>query len=250
LRNNTASNNAGFGSGALYTNTTGTGNTALGPAAYGSTQGPLGLNTSGSSNTAIGMQALLSNTTASNNTAVGHSALYTNTTGANNTAIGRNALQSSSTGAQNTAIGLDAGDYVTTGNYNTLLGYNSGSSTTNLTTGDANTLIGAFCHTGAAGSGFANGFGYDIDAAAGYTTLGNAASDIRAAHGVATWATVSDERYKKDIVDSTVGLSFINALLPRTFKYKTLGELPETFRAYKEGSTDRSLKTLTLTTDL
>jgi hypothetical protein len=27
--------------------------------------------------------------------------------------------------------------------------------------------------------------------------------DIRAAHGVATWATVSDERYKKDIVDST-----------------------------------------------
>jgi hypothetical protein len=72
------------------------------------------------------------------------------------------------TGAQNTAIGLDAGDYVTTGNYNTLLGYNSGSSTTNLTTGDANTLIGAFCHTGAAGSGFANGFGYDIDAAAGY----------------------------------------------------------------------------------
>jgi trimeric autotransporter adhesin len=146
-------------------------------------------------------------------------------------------LQSSTTGAQNTAIGLDAGDYVTTGNYNTLLGYNSGSSTTNLTTGDANTLIGAFCHTGAAGSGFANGFGYDIDAAAGYTTLGNAASDIRAAHGVATWATVSDERYKKDIVDSTVGLSFINALLPRTFKYKTLGELPETFRAYKEGST-------------
>jgi hypothetical protein len=54
----------------------------------------------------------------------------------------------------------------------------------------------------------------------------------------ATWATVSDERYKKDIVDSTVGLSFINALTaPSTFKYKTLGELPETFRAYKEGST-------------
>jgi hypothetical protein len=34
-----------------------------------------------------------------------------------------------------------------------------------------------------------------------------------------------------------VGLSFINDLTPRTFKYKTLGELPETFRAYKEGST-------------
>jgi hypothetical protein len=52
----------------------------------------------------------------------------------------------------------------------------------------------------------------------------------------ATWATVSDERYKKDIVDSTAGLSFINALRP-DLKYKTLGELPETFRAY-EGSTE------------
>jgi hypothetical protein len=51
-------------------------------------------------------------------------------------------------------------------------------------------------------------------------------------------ATVSDERYKKDIVDSAAGLNFINALQPRTFKYKTLGELPETFRAYKADSTE------------
>ena len=43
---------------------------------------------------------------------------------------------------------------------------------------------------------------------------------------------------KKDIADSTAGLSFINALKPRTFKYKNLGELPETFRLYKAGSTD------------
>jgi hypothetical protein len=57
-------------------------------------------------------------------------------------------------------------------------------------------------------------------------------------HGVATWATVSDECYKKDITDSTAGLSFINALQPRTFKYKTLGELPETFNAYEADSTE------------
>ena len=50
-------------------------------------------------------------------------------------------------------------------------------------------------------------------------------------------AAVSDERYKKDITDATAGLSFINALRPRTWNYKTLGELPEAFRAYKEGST-------------
>jgi hypothetical protein len=77
-----------------------------------------------------------------------------------------------------------------------------------------------------------------LRSAAGYTTLGSGALDIRAAHGNVTWATVSDERYKKDIVDSTAGLSFINALQPRTFKYKTLGELPETFRAYEADSTE------------
>ena len=65
----------------------------------------------------------------------------------------------------------------------------------------------------------------------GYTiTLGDGGSDIRAQHGVATWSTVSDERYKKDITDSTVGLSFVNALRPRTFNYKNKGELPDTFR--------------------
>ena len=82
------------------------------------------------------------------------------------------------------------------------------------------------------------GLGYNIDCAAGYTTLGAGASDIRAAHGNVTWATVSDQRYKKEIVDSTAGLSFINALQPRTFKYKNLGELPEAFSAYEADSTE------------
>ncbi len=80
--------------------------------------------------------------------------------------------------------------------------------------------------------------GYNLDCAAGYTTLGTGTSDIRAAHGNVTWATVSDERYKKDIADATAGLSFINALRPRTWNYKTLGELPETFNAYEADSTE------------
>jgi len=84
----------------------------------------------------------------------------------------------------------------------------------------------------------ANVIGRNVSGAAGYTTLGSGADDIRAAHGNVTWATVSDQRYKKDIVDSTAGLSFINALKPRTFKYKNLGELPTAFRAYEADSTD------------
>jgi hypothetical protein len=82
------------------------------------------------------------------------------------------------------------------------------------------------------------GLGYDISCAGGYTTLGQSTSDIRTAHGSTSWSTVSDERYKKDITDATAGLSFINDLTPRTFKYRNLGELPDTFSAYKEGSTD------------
>ena len=33
-------------------------------------------------------------------------------------------------------------------------------------------------------------------------------------------------------------MSFVNALQPRTFNYKNKGELPDTFRAYEEGSTE------------
>ena len=108
----------------------------------------------------------------------------------------------------------------------------------NITTGGANLMIGNYTVATSASQNFGTAIGYNVAGAGGYTTLGNGASDIRAAHGNITWATVSDERYKKDIVDSTAGLSLINALRPRTFKYKNLGELPETFNAYKEGSTE------------
>ena len=107
-----------------------------------------------------------------------------------------------------------------------------------MTTGVQNTLIGASIDAEAVGSNNCVALGFNLTAGAGFTTLGVDANDIRAAHGTATWAAVSDERYKKDITDSTLGLSFINALKPRTYNYKTLGELPETFRAYKEGSVE------------
>jgi len=106
-----------------------------------------------------------------------------------------------------------------------------------LTDGNNNILIGNYSDTSATDTDNAIALGYNITAAEGYFTVGISASDIRAAHGNVTWATVSDQRYKKDIVDSTAGLSFINALQPRTFKYKTLGELPETFSAYEADST-------------
>ena len=135
-------------------------------------------------------------------------------------------------------VGYKAGQAITQGDANTLVGYTAGATATNLETGAYNTLVGAYCDTTATNSQKAVGIGYNLDCEAGYTTVGEGSNDARLAHGEEDWATVSDERYKKDIVDSSAGLNFINALRPRTFKYKTLGELPETFRAYEADSTE------------
>jgi hypothetical protein len=174
--------------------------------------------TTGIENTLIGGLAGDAITTASYNTAVGYNALLSNTTASDNTAVGDRALQNNTTGANNVAIGRNAGNAITSGSFNVILG--SGADSADVT------------------SNYTNAFGYNIVGGAGYTTIGESTSDIRAAHGNTTWATVSDERYKKDIVDSTAGLSFVNALQPRTFKYKNLGELPNTFSAYEADSTD------------
>ena len=107
-----------------------------------------------------------------------------------------------------------------------------------VTTGTNNTCLGVYTGTTAADSVKAIAIGYNVSGAGGYTTLGDAGSDIRAQHGVATWATVSDERVKKDIEDSTVGLSFINDLQPRTFNYRNKGDIPKEFKGYEEDSTE------------
>mgnify|MGYP005820857619 CR=1 FL=1 len=269
FQNTTGTSNVALGAYALDSNTTASNNTAVGANA-------LSANTTGASNTAVGVNAGLSVTTginntligglagdaltdADSNTAIGYNSLTTNTLGSAvtavgsgalalhnvesaaqtfNTAVGYDAGNQVRTGTSNTIMGALSGDGLTVGSGNTLIGFESGSYGTNLTTGATNTLVGAYNNTTAVDSAGAMGFGYNLDCAAGYTTLGSGTSDIRAAHGVATWATVSDERYKKDITDSTAGLSFINALRPRTWNYKTLGELPETFRAYEADSTE------------
>jgi trimeric autotransporter adhesin len=223
-----AQESTAVGYGALSALTSGSYNTAVGVSA-------LGLNTTGYNNTAVGYQALLANTEGPYNVAVGFEALYSNTVASGNTSLGKGSLKVHESGNYNTAVGYGSLESSTTGNNNCAVGTNSGY---NITTGEFNQFIGRDCRGTAVGQAGANGFGHDIQAEGGYTTVGRSTNDIRAAHGVATWLTVSDERYKKDIVDSTAGLSFINALQPRTFKYKTLGELPETFRAYEAGSTE------------
>jgi trimeric autotransporter adhesin len=248
LTSTTGTNNVALGTKALMDSTTGDYNTAVG--AYANENNTTGTsnvsvgraalneNSTGNDNVAIGRNALLANTTASNNTAVGYQALTANTTASNNVAIGYRASSGSTTANSNTIIGHLAGSSLTTGSDNTFIGLNAGAHGVATSTGYQNILIGNYTDTTAEGTINANAIGYNVSGEGGYTTVGNAASDIRAAHGSITWATVSDVRVKKDIEDSTVGLNFINDLRPVTFNYKNKGDLPKEFRGYEEGSTE------------
>ena len=222
----------------MVANTTGTGNVAIGTYDDVNLQ-PLKANTTGDKNIAIGTGSMSSSTTADSNTAVGYISLKSNTTGLYNVALGQNALGGNTTANSNTAVGYSAGYGNTTGYSNTFVGQSAGAYSVITTTGTDNTMVGALSHATAAGAVNVNVFGRNVAGEQGYTTIGIDGSDIRAAHGTATWSTVSDRRVKKDIEDSTAGLSFINDLRPRTFNFKNKGDLPKEFTgSYEEGSTE------------
>ena len=107
-------------------------NTAFGAAA-------LLFNTDGINNTAVGTAALLNNTIAEENTATGAFALLSNTTGDFNTATGAFALYFNTTGERNTAMGDSALYLNTEGSRNTAIG---NTALLNNTTGDDNTANG------------------------------------------------------------------------------------------------------------
>jgi hypothetical protein len=116
---------------ALFSNTTGSFNTASGFQALFS-------NATGSNNTAVGLDALFSNT-AGDNTAVGYLALFVNTTGTDNCAFGSQALVNNTTGGDNNAFGFSALISTTTGSFNQAMGVNALAA---LTTGSSNVAIG------------------------------------------------------------------------------------------------------------
>jgi hypothetical protein len=143
-------NNTAEGTNALFSLTTGAGNSAIGAFA-------LQKNTTGYYNTASGWLALFNNSTGYRNTATGVSALYTNTTGYYNTATGVNTLYYNTTGINNTAIGYDALEHNTTGDRNTATGVRALFSNT---TGTTNTATGGYAlTTNTTGNGnIANGY--------------------------------------------------------------------------------------------
>jgi len=147
-------------------------------------------NTTGAASVAIGAYAGRCNTTGGDNVSMGYAAMFNNTTGGTNTAIGCIALCSNTTGASNTAMGKGAGAMITTGDNNLLLGFDAG-------------------RTGSPGG--------NLTIEDNIIVLGD--ENITASNIQVDWTVASDARDKTDFTDLDIGLDFINALKPYTYKW-------------------------------
>jgi hypothetical protein len=125
-----------------------------------------------------------------------------------NTAVGESALRSATSGASNTAIGQNAmGSAVVTGNVNTCVGYYAGA---NLIGGGGNVFIGRDSGiTGSPGGNIQNG---DNEVVIGDENIGEA-------HIQVDWTVASDARDKTDFTALDLGLDFVKALAPVTYKW-------------------------------
>ena len=201
---NGGNENLAVGHSALYSNTTGAFNTAVGG------RKTLYSNTTGSYNTAVGWNAGYSNTTNGSNTYVGQSAGYYNT-GSNNTWIGDScgALNGgTATGRNNTAIGQTAHYSMTTGSYNVALGCGAGKS---ITTGNGNLCI--------APQDSAGNYNPVNDPSTGSNIIAMGSTGITNAYVKVSWTVTSDARDKTNIVPVTHGLSFVNQLNPVAYQF-------------------------------
>ena len=165
--------------------------------------------TAGSYNVSIGDQAYQANQDSDYNVAIGFEALQENTAGnGQNTAVGAQTLTSSVSGYNNTAIGVfSMGNANVTGIHNTGLGYAAGFG---ITGGSNNTFLGS--ESGRSGSP-----GGNITTASNTITLGD--NNVATANIKVDWTVSSDQRDKTDFTALDLGLDFVKALNPVTFKW-------------------------------
>jgi len=164
---------------------------------------------------------------ASNNTFVGYRSGKDCTTGSANTLIGKSCGQGLTTGTSNTFIGSNAAINATTAGANIAIGESAGSG---LTTGTTNIFIGNSVASTANITGFGNiviGSGGGVNPSAANATWeitlgGPLTSALRCAQTTIT--SISDARDKKDIVELSAGLDFINTLKPVEFTWNDRDE--------------------------
>jgi hypothetical protein len=220
--------NTAIGSGALASGTTVAQCVAVGVGAMNSQldQGSnaavgwrsMYLSTSALQCAALGEGSLYNQTTASNNTGVGFQSNYYNVTGTDNASVGYRALFGTSTNSKsyNVGVGSLAGSSLTTGSNNTIVGYNAQAS------------IAAASNQIVLGSGVTGQADTNV-------TIGSSGGKIYNAYTVnATWTQTSDARLKTNVIDDSLGLSFINRLRPVTFNWKASNEIDPSLPYYNE----------------
>jgi hypothetical protein len=224
-QNNTGSfdmHNVAVGSSAGTAVTTGAQNTIVGGLAGDAL-------TDADNNTVFGFGALASDTLGSRSTALGRGTLvaqnFTSATDTYNTAVGYFAGNAVTTGTNNTFVGAEAGDSLTTGNSNTFIGFGSGGA--GVVTGDNNTAVGPSALAAVAGgdnnlalgyhAGLTGSPGGNITTQDNEIILGD--ENITESHIQVDWTVASDERDKTDFTALDLGLDFVKALVPVTYKW-------------------------------
>ena len=214
----TDGNNTAVGHDAGAEVTSGTANTLIGAFAGDSL-------TAAFENVAIGVQAQTADTLGRRVVAIGNGALstqnYTTATNSFNVAVGYEAGKSVTNGIQNTFLGALAADGHQDGQDNVALGYNVGMSATGV---NAEIIIGSNVNGGGTNT-------VRIGTAGGNATLGLDGSDT-------SWAASSDSRLKTDVATCAVGLDFIKALRPITFKWNAKDAVANTLPQYDADSSD------------
>ena len=151
-------------------------------------------------------------------------------------------------------IGDRCGENHTTSTAGTFVGYKAGRGAANADTTQC-TFIGSaaganhaggnctFVGAGSGGNGNndngANVFGSAVTggAAGGYFTVGYGSTKGWYQHGAAAgFVNSSDRRMKENIVDSTLGLNFINDLKPVNYDWRKKKDIDSSFESYEEGS--------------
>ncbi len=180
-------------------------------------------------NTAVGTGALQTQSFANgdaaydaDNTAVGYLALNVNQPdggslgfdGTLNTAAGSQALAANTIGFQNTAVGAYTLTNNTTGRHVTAIGYLAGSGNT---TGSDDTFVGMYTSALFDNVTDAMAIGANTQVDASYhVRIGDA--NVTQIGGNVAWSNLSDARAKKDIRPLDLGLDFVMALRPVSFR--------------------------------
>jgi hypothetical protein len=125
-------------------------------------------------------------------------------------------------------LGKDAGDTTTSGSKNICIGQNANNASG---TGDHAIVIG-----------------HDINGDGNDFSFGKSSNIVKNDFDTdANWSRSSDQRLKKNIADSTLGLSFINALRPVKYNWKPSNELDSSdsqlAHLYKENAEDNEMNT-------